>query len=67
MPAQIGRDQVQRLVQERAQLVEVLPAGEYRELHLPRAINIPLTTMDRQTTAGLDRDRPIVVYCYDTQ
>jgi rhodanese-related sulfurtransferase len=67
MPAQIGRDQVQRLVQEGAQLVEVLPAGEYRTLHLPRAINIPLTTMGRQTTAGLDRDRPIVVYCYDTQ
>jgi rhodanese-related sulfurtransferase len=67
MPAQIGRDQVQRLMQEGAQLVEVLPAGEYRKLHLPGALHIPLTTMDRQATADLDRDRIIVVYCYDTQ
>jgi rhodanese-related sulfurtransferase len=67
MPAQIGRDQVQRLVEEGAQLVEVLPAGAYRKEHLPGAITIPLTTMDRESTARLSRDRPVVVYCYDTQ
>ncbi len=67
MPGQIGRDEVRRLSAEGAALVEVLPEGAYRKLHLPGAISIPLTKLDRQTTAHLDRDRPIVVYCFDTQ
>ena len=67
MPTQIGRDEVERLLQEGAQLVDVLPDGAYRKEHLPGALNIPLTEMDRESTAGLERDRPIVVYCFDTQ
>jgi rhodanese-related sulfurtransferase len=67
MPTSIGRDQVQQLVKEGAQLVEVLPAGEYRKEHLPGAVHIPLTKLDRETTARLDRERPLIVYCYDTQ
>lgn len=67
MPAQVGRNELQRLIQEGAQLVEVLPAGGYRKEHLAGAVNIPLTKLDRQATARLDRDRPIVVYCFDTQ
>ena len=47
------------------QLVEVLPPAEYRELHIPGAINIPLKTLDEQTTAGLDRRQAVVVYCWD--
>ncbi len=53
------------LLRDGAQLVEVLPAGEYLEMHLPGAVNIPLKTLDAATTAGLDRDRPVVVYCWD--
>jgi rhodanese-related sulfurtransferase/CBS domain-containing protein len=67
MPAQIGRDQVQRLVAEGAQLVEVLPALAFRNEHLPGAINIPLKEMTRASTAQLDRGHPIVVYCFDLQ
>jgi rhodanese-related sulfurtransferase len=48
------------------QLVEVLPEDEYLELHLPGALNIPLKLLDEQTTAGLDRARPVVVYCWDS-
>lgn len=47
------------------QLVEVLPQGEYEELHLPGAVNIPLKRLDAQTTADLDRRDPVVVYCWD--
>ena len=47
------------------QLVEVLPPGEYEELHLPGAINIPLKTLDERTTAGLDKTKAVVVYCWD--
>ena len=67
MPTEIGRDEVRRLVDGGAQLVDVLPAKEYGDEHLAGAINIPLKTLDRWTTAQLERDRPVIVYCYDTQ
>ena len=68
MPTSIDRHQVQRLLAEQqAQLVEVLPTAEYEDEHLPGAINIPLKQLDRQTTSGLDRSRPVIVYCYDDQ
>ena len=67
MPTPIERDDVQRLVAEGAQLVEVLPEAEYEDEHLPGAINIPLKRLDRETTRQLDRDRPVIAYCYDYQ
>ena len=68
MPTAIFRDDVRRLVEEEGgQLVEVLPREEYEEEHLPEAINIPLKELDRQTTARLRRDAPVVVYCHDYQ
>jgi rhodanese-related sulfurtransferase len=54
------------LIEQGAQLVEVLPEAEYAETHLPDAINIPLKRLDATTTAVLDRGRPIVVYCWDS-
>lgn len=65
MTARIELPELQRLIAEQAQLVEVLPPGEYAEVHLPGAINIPLKQLDRHSSARLDRRRPIVVYCYD--
>ncbi len=62
MPTSIDRDDVQRLMREGAQLVEVLPPPEYENVHLPEAINIPLKSLDRETTARLKRDRPVIVY-----
>jgi len=68
MPTPIDRHVLQRLLaDERGQLVEVLPAAEYEEEHLPDAINIPLKDLDRETTERLERGRPVIVYCYDTQ
>ncbi len=63
--APIDYPQLRRLLDHGVQLVEVLPAGEYAEMHLPDAINIPLKTLDAATTAALDRHRPVVVYCWD--
>jgi len=67
MPTQIGRDEVRRLLDAGAQLVDVMPPKEYRKAHLPGAVNIPLTCLDRETTASLRRERPVVVYCFDSQ
>jgi len=67
MPTPIDRDEVQRLLRDGAQLVEVLPAEEYEDEHLPGAINIPLKELDAESTRRLDRDRPVIAYCYDYQ
>jgi rhodanese-related sulfurtransferase len=65
MPRPIERDDVRRLLDGGAQLVEVLPAEEFDEEHLPGAINIPLRRIDEQARERLDPSRPVVVYCWD--
>ncbi len=66
MPKAVFRDEVRRIVEEQgAQLVEVLPREEYEDEHLPGAINISLKELDAQTTAGLRKEAPVIVYCYD--
>jgi len=67
MPTEIQRDEVWQMMADGAALVEVLPAEEYEAEHLPGAINIPLQQLDRQTTAVLQQDQPVIVYCYDAQ
>jgi phage shock protein E len=66
MPTEIGREDVQQRVAEGAQLVEVLPKGEFDEQHLPGAIHIPLRTIDPSVRASLAPERPVVVYCWDS-
>ena len=64
MPIEIRRKDVKTLVaQDRVQLVEVLPAVEYKKEHLPRAVNIPLETMTSETTKQLRKDVAVIVYC----
>ena len=65
MYTQIDCPRLRELLDDGAQLVEVLPEAEYAEEHLPGAINIPLKTLDADTTAQLDKTRAIVVYCWD--
>ncbi len=66
MPAQIGRDDVRRLVNdEGAQLVEVLPSPEYEEMHIFGAINLPLDELDARARELLDPARPVIAYCHD--
>ncbi len=67
MPTTISRDDLRALLARGAQLVDVLPAAEYAEAHLPGAISIPLKTLDAASTMRLRRDRPVVVYCSDLQ
>ena len=68
MPIEIRRKDVKTLVaQDRVQLVEVLPASEYRKEHLPQAISIPLETMTSETTRSLRKDVAVIVYCADFQ
>ena len=63
----IDRQRTQELIEQGAQLVEVLEEKQYRAAHLPDALHIPAWEMTRQRAAELDRNRPVVVYCFDTQ
>ncbi len=65
MPTRIDLAQVQQLLEDGAQLLEVLPAAEYTDEHLPGAVNIPLKQLDATTATQLDPTRPVIVYCWD--
>ena len=65
MAIRIDLAQLQELVEGGAQLVEVLPAAEYADEHLPGAINLPLKQLDATTAARLDRSRSVIAYCWD--
>jgi rhodanese-related sulfurtransferase len=65
LPTRIEIGELHDLLGEGAQLVEVLPAEEYEEEHLPGAINIPLKKLDAGTTSRLAANRAVVVYCWD--
>jgi rhodanese-related sulfurtransferase len=47
-------------------LVEVLPADEYEEDHLPGAVSLPLRRLETEADQQLDKTRPVIVYCWDT-
>lgn len=67
MPKSVDRNEVQRLINKGVQIVDVLPQKEYGDFHLPRAINIPLKSLNHETVNRLQSERPVIVYCYDYQ
>jgi rhodanese-related sulfurtransferase len=66
MPRQIfSVDEMRRLLDQGAQLVDVLEPEEYAHSHLPGAVNIPLKQLTETSAAQFDRSRPVIVYCSD--
>jgi rhodanese-related sulfurtransferase len=66
VPSEVDLSGLDRLLASGALLVEVLPAKEFDEEHLPGAVSIPLKKIDTATVASLGRDRAVVVYCWDS-
>jgi rhodanese-related sulfurtransferase len=66
MPTSIDRDEVRRLMDEGATVVEVLEEAQYQAAHLPGAIHIPGWQLTRERAEELDKDRPVIFYCFDT-
>jgi len=62
MVSNIDRAQLVTLIDEGAQVVDVLPEREYEAQHIPGALNIPLKQLTVETVAILRRDKPVVVY-----
>jgi rhodanese-related sulfurtransferase len=67
MPRSIDREGVRRLLEQGAQVVEVLPAAEYDWKHIAGALNLPLKQLNRESARRLDSSRPVVTYCNDFQ
>ena len=66
MPSQVFTvADLKRLLQQGAQLVDVLDPEDFEHSRLPGAINIPLKEVNARSTARLDKDRPVIVYCND--
>ena len=65
VPTPIDRVQLQKLVEDGAQLAEVLPEDEYSEEHLPGALHLPLKSLSTETAGQLDKTKPVIVYCWD--
>lgn len=61
----IDLEQAKTLLQKGAQLVDVLPSRVYDAKHLPGAINIPLTKLNRESAGDLRPDEPVIVYCHN--
>jgi rhodanese-related sulfurtransferase len=66
MATDIGLERLRELLSAGAQLVEVLPAEDYAKAHIPGAISLPLGSLHDDQVATLDRERPVVVYCWDS-
>lgn len=65
---EIARDDVRRLAERGATIIEVLPRREYLWAHLPGALHVPYKDWDpHEAVRALPRDRPVVVYCNNTQ
>lgn len=62
MVINIDRARLLELIEEGAQVVDVLPDAEYAAQHIPEAVSIPLRRLDAETTSVLRRDKPVVVY-----
>jgi rhodanese-related sulfurtransferase len=66
MATAIGLRELQELIDQGAQVVEVLGKDDYAPVHLPGAVNLPLRELDEPHAAVLDHTRPVVVYCWDS-
>lgn len=65
MVERIERPELERLRDDGAQVVEVLPKEEYEYEHIAGAIGIPLRELEDRALRDLDQDKTVVVYCND--
>lgn len=59
---EIDIDQAASVFEQRAAVLDVREPDEYREGHIPGAINIPMGQLAARL-GELDRDRPVYVVC----
>jgi len=55
----------QRLLRQHTTFVDVLPAAVFQQEHLPGAVSLPLETFEASQVEGFERDKALLVYCFD--
>lgn len=66
MPQTVDTTEARRLHADGVPFVDVLPPAAFAEEHIDGAVNVPLTEIDKAPVL-LERDEPVVVYCFDHQ
>lgn len=68
MVQSISRDELKNKLDrnDNFTLVDVLSEDDYKESHIPGAINIPLKVIGSEAEKRFDKDDEIVVYCAST-
>jgi rhodanese-related sulfurtransferase len=61
----VDHREVQRVIAEGGQIVDVLPAHEYRIAHIRGAIHLPLPKLFHNAEHEIDKKRAVAVYCRD--
>ncbi len=61
----VDRKRARQLIDEGAQVVEVLEENQFRMAHLPGAVHLPAWDLTREGAGALDPRRPVIVYCFD--
>jgi len=61
-PAEVSREQLERLMDEGAQLVDVRAEHEWEAGRIVGAKHLPLAEL-AERTGEIDKDRPVVLYC----
>jgi rhodanese-related sulfurtransferase len=59
---EVSASEAQQLIESGAQLVDVRTDVEFAAGHIPGARHVPLADVQSEA-AGLDREKPLVVYC----
>jgi len=59
---EITIEQAVAIIEQGAALIDVRDSAEYRDGHLPGAVNIPMGELPHRL-AEIDRDRPVYVVC----
>ncbi len=65
MVTRIDVDRAIELVNDGAVLIDALPRSIFEQEHLPGATSVPLEMFETSDVADLDRNDPVVTYCFD--
>ena len=62
MPVEIDHDEVQQLIVAGAHLLDVREREGFEAERLPGAVSLPIKSLNRETTAHPDHNRPSITY-----
>ena len=62
MSKEISRDEAQKLIEDRAQLIDVRAEHEWEAGHIAGARHLPLPELAGRTEE-IDKERPVILYC----